>query len=316
MQSEMAVHHPNSSDQHGADLPVQSGQLSQQWHCLWPAETKLGEGPLWWKEHGSLLFIDIKQPAILLWHPDGRTSRYPIPAEIGCIAHRRRGGLVAALRDGLFAVTLDPLHCEPLLPLEETLPGNRFNDGKCDPMGRLWVASMDDQESQPTGAIWRISADGSATRMAGGFVVGNGFGWSPDGTVMYFTDSSQRCIYAYAFDMATGNLGERRVFATVDADAGYPDGLTVDSQGGVWSAHWDGWRVTRYRPDGCVDRVIPLPVPRPTSLTFGGDHLERLFVTSASIHLTPEQRQEAPLSGALFEIKAGVCGLADNRFSG
>jgi sugar lactone lactonase YvrE len=288
-----------------------------QWRCLWQAETLLGEGPLWWAERETLLFVDIKRPAILSWSTNGVTASYPMPMEIGCITLRRHSGLAAMLRDGLAFVDLSPLAISLVLEIERELPDNRFNDGKCDPQGRLWSASMDDRVKDPTGAIWRISGDLSASRMEeSGHIVGNGFGWSPDGATMYFTDSEARVIFAYAFDGATGALGARRVFATVPADAGYPDGLTVDEEGGVWSAHWDGGRITRYRPDGSIDRVILMPVPRPTSLAFGGDGLGRLFVTSASIGLSADALAEAPLSGALFEVDAGVRGRPEARFTG
>lgn len=288
-----------------------------KWHCLWRADTLLGEAPLWWAEAGALLFVDIKQPEILLYYLDGRTVRVPVPSEIGCIAHRRGGGLVAALRDGIAFIDISRQHTEMVLPLEGDLPGNRFNDGKVDPAGHLWVASMDDAALAASGAVWRIDGDLSAKRMAGGHIVGNGFGWSLDGAIMYFSDSENRVIYAYPFEAESGELGERRVFAMVAPQDGYPDGLTVDAEGFVWSAHWDGGRVTRYRPDGSVDRVVALPVPRPTSLAFGGKNLNRLFVTSASIGLDGDALMRAPLSGGLFEIDTqGVCGKPETPFAG
>ena len=288
------------------------------WRCLWPAEALLGEGPLWCPDQDRLLFVDIKGPAILSWWPDGtgRHDRIAVPDEIGCLVARRAGGFLAAFRKALALVALDPLAIRDLCPIEPELPGNRCNDGKCDPQGRLWLATMDDAIRTASGAIWRLTGDGTLCRIADGHVVGNGFGWSPDGTVMYFTDSEERVIYAYPFDGPSGSLGPRRRFAEVPADAGFPDGLTVDREGGVWSAHWDGARVTRYRPDGRIDRVIGLPVPRPTSLAFGGADLDRLFVTSAAIGLSAEQRSRYPLSGGLFELDAGVRGLPACPFAG
>lgn len=286
------------------------------WRCLWKADTLLGEGPLWWPERDTLLFVDIRRPEILSWSERAGTSRHPMPSEIGCIALRRGGGLVAALREGVAFIETEGMSAEVVLPLESDLPHNRFNDGKCDPAGRLWIASMDDRVREPSGAIWRIDGEPSARRMADGHIVGNGFGWSPDGRTMYFTDSENRVIFAYPFDAATGALGERRTFATVDTAAGYPDGLTVDAEGGVWSAHWDGWRVTRYLPNGRIDRVVDLPVPRPTSLAFGGEGLKRLFVTSASIDLDETVLARAPLSGGLFEIATEIGGRPEPRFIG
>ena len=287
-----------------------------QWRCLWDAKTLLGEGPLWHEERQCLLFVDIKRPAILARYQDGRTARYPMPSEIGCIVRRRSGGLVAALKSGLAFIDLDPLRVEVVVPLEADLPGNRPNDGKCDPAGRLWVATMDNAVKSATGAIWRVSGDLCCERVAGGHIVGNGFGWSPDHATMYFTDSEERTIFAFAFDAATGALGDKRVFATIAADAGYPDGLAVDAEGGVWSAHWDGGRITRYRPDGGIDRVVSMPVPRPTSLAFGGPGYGQLFVTSASIELDAAALAQAPLSGGLFEVDAGVRGLPEPCFAG
>lgn len=284
---------------------------------MWAAGALLGESPVWDDALQRLLFVDIKRPAIHSWRLDGSHHTYPMPSEIGCIALRHSGGLVAALRDGLLFISLEPtLSLEIFSTIDTDLPGNRPNDGKCDPAGRFWIASMDNAEQMASGRIWRVGVNRVATCMAQGFVVGNGIGWSPDGARMYFTDSVNRTIFAYPFDMETGELGKRVRFATVPADAGYPDGLTVDAEGFVWSAHWDGWRITRYHPDGHIDRVVPMPVPRPTSLCFGGANFDRLYITSASIGLNLTTLARAPLSGGLFELKVGVRGYAAPRFAG
>ncbi len=284
---------------------------------MWALGASLGESPVWHAQSQRLFFVDIKRPAIHVWGLDGATASYPMPSEIGCIVLRQRGGLVAALRAGLALVNLEPtLALEFFSNIDQDLPNNRPNDGKCDRAGRFWLASMDTAEQTPSGRIWRIAADHQTTCMAQGHVIGNGLAWSPDGTLMYFTDSVQRQIFAYPFDMASGCLGERRCFASVPADAGYPDGLTVDAEGYVWSAHWDGWRITRYDPEGHIDRVVPMPVPRPTSLAFGGANFDRLYVTSASIGLDAVTREKAPLSGGLFELDVGVAGLAEPGFAG
>lgn len=284
--------------------------------CVWAAQALLGEGPVWWPERDCLLFVDIKRPAIHTWRSDGVTSTIPMPAEVGSVVLRQSGGLVAALRSGIAFVDFDTLDVSIFATPEHDLPGNRFNDGKCDPRGRYWLASMDDSVTRPTGAIWRLDSDLRATRMGQGFIVGNGFGWSPDGRTMYFTDSENRVILAHAIDSDSGTLGAAQVFARVAADAGYPDGLCVDAQGYVWSAHWDGWRITRYAPDGGVDRVIPMPVPRPTSVAFGRAGLDRLYVTSSRMNLDAETLGRAPLSGGLFELDVGVCGRPEPRFAG
>ena len=284
--------------------------------CVWDAQTILGEGPVWSADESALYWVDIKQPAILRLRRDGKQDRFAMPEEIGSLALRSRGGFVVALRSGFAFVDQGSWAVSPIHDPEPELLNNRFNDGKCDRLGRFWAGSMDDRILDPSGSIWRLDTDLTVTRMAEGFIVSNGFGWSPDNTIMYVTDSENRAIYAYKFDLVSGNLGERRIFARVPDNLGYPDGLTVDARGYVWSAHWDGWRVTCYRPDGEVDQVVALPVPRPTSCAFGGSNLDRLYVTSASYKLSDEVLAQAPLSGGLFEIDVGVRGLPEPRFGG
>lgn len=287
-----------------------------QVRCVWPAGCLLGEGPIWDAKLQSLLFVDIKRPSILKWSTNGTVATFALQKEIGAIALRTNGTLVAALKDEFALIQLDPFLLTPITLPKPEPPSNRFNDGKCDPSGRFWAASMDDACASPTGAIWRLSADLKIDQMSEGHVVGNGFGWSPNGDTMYFTDTHNRTIFAYPFDPISGSLGEKRCFATVPNDQGYPDGLTVDAEGYIWSAHWDGWQITRYRPDGAVDRVIPMPVPRPTSLAFGGSDLRQLYITSASIGLSEQQIREYPLSGGLFVVDPGVTGRPEPFFAG
>ena len=144
----------------------------------------------------------------------------------------------------------------------------------------------------------------------------NGIGWSPDDETMYFTDSRVGQIYAYDFDIEAGTVSNRRIFAEVSPDLGVPDGLTVDREGYVWSAHWDGARITRYRPDGVVERVVPLPCSRVTSCTFGGKNLRSLFVTSATYGMSVEELTKHQYAGAVFVMDVGISGLPETLFSG
>jgi len=158
-------------------------------------------------------------------------------------------------------------------------------------------------------SVYRIGADGGMTRMLTGIGVSNGLDWSPDGTVFYYTDSMRRTIWRFPFDPVEGTLGERSVFVALGAESGNPDGLTVDEEGFVWCAVWDGSRIIRFGPGGSIDRLVEMPVPRPTSLCFGGPDLSILYVTSARIGLSPDALAAAPLSGALFAVETGVRGL-------
>lgn len=274
----------------------------------------LGESPIWNAKDECIYFVDIKKPSINRFSTkSGTFESIDAPSEIGCIA-LNNNGLVAAMEYGLAFVDFEKSEYRFFSSIDSDYSGNRPNDGKCDKNGRLWLATMDKNEVLTTGRLWRLSSSSPPKIMDHNFIIGNGIDWSPDSKKMYFTDSMNRTIYVYDFDLTNGTIKNKKVFVKIPSLEGYPDGLTVDSLGFVWSAHWDGWRITRYAPNGIVDKVIPLPVPRPTSLTFGGIDLTRIYITSASYGLTLEELNHSPLSGTLFEYDAGVFGKACNHF--
>jgi sugar lactone lactonase YvrE len=279
------------------------------------ADAVLGESPLWSAAENALYWVDIKNPRLYRHDPaSGVTRVTPMPEPIGAVALHAGGGLVAALRSGFALIdtggVAQPVFARP----EAELPENRFNDGKCDRAGRFWAASMNDGERGATGHLYRVEGMQRCSRMESGFVIGNGLGWSPDNRVFYFTDSVARRIYAYDFAIENGEIANRRVFAAVPDEAGFPDGLCVDAEGDVWSAHWDGWRVTRYAPDGRIVDVLRMPVPRPTSCAFGGPDLDTLYVTSARIGLDATALGKAPWSGSILAIRTGSRGLPEPLF--
>jgi sugar lactone lactonase YvrE len=162
-----------------------------------------------------------------------------------------------------------------------------------------------------------LNPDRSVARFETGFVVTNGIRWSNDNTSMYFVDSAARTIWSYDFDPAKGKPGQRRVFAQLSEAEGYPDGLCVDAEDHVWGAHWAGARITRYRPDGTIERTIEIPAPNVTCCCFGGANLDTLYVTTARIGLSDEQLVAAPLTGGVFAVTGlGVAGRASTRFAG
>lgn len=286
-------------------------------HCAVPASAFLGEGPVWISAARKLLYVDILAPSVTLADPStGAFETKPMPELVGAVVPRRRGGYVAAMQSGFKAFDWGSPTITTIAHPEADKPGNRFNDGKCDTRGRFWAGSLAIDTKPGEGALWRLDADGRVHRMDQGFQVSNGLGWSPDDRRFYFTDTGAKRIYVYDYEAESGAIANRRVFVQLPDGVGSPDGLTVDSEGHVWSAHWDGWCVTRYDPDGRVDRVINLPVPRPTSCAFGGADLSTLFVTSARIRLSAQQLAEAPLSGSVFALSAGVRGLPDTMFAG
>lgn len=278
------------------------------------AQNKLGEGPLWHAQQQLLYWVDIEGECFHRYSLEtGRGDIIPVGQEIGCLAFRENGGLVLGLKDGLAFWDYESSDIEIFESPESGRENARFNDGKVGPGGRFWVGTLgeDDQSS-----LYRLDPDKVLHTMETGVKISNGIGWSPDQKTMYYTDSPRRVIFAYDFDLDSGSIANRREFVTVPAECGVPDGLTVDSHGFVWSAHWDGWRVSRYDPEGKIDQVVYLPVQRPTSCTFGGPRLDELIITSAWTGLSKTDREEQPLAGDLFLVYAGVTGMEENKYLG
>lgn len=279
----------------------------------------VGESPIWDAPRRRLWFVDIQGRCVHACDEDGGALRaWPLPDLVTALAVRAAGGLVLTLRK-TFAF-FDPAtgQLDRLADPEPERPGNRFNDGKCDRQGRLWAGTMGEVEWQAaTGALYRFAAADAITRMHDRVICSNGTGWSPDGRTMYHTESFRYAIFAFDFDPLDGSIGNRRVFAQLDpAAGGFPDGLTVDAEGGVWSAQPVYGRLVRYDPAGRIERLIALPVSRGTSCIFGGDNYRTLFVTSATETLTAAQRAEEPLAGAVFAFEPGVAGLPETPFAG
>lgn len=276
------------------------------------AEDRLGEGPVWSAVAQALYWVDIERPCLQRWQPQtGAYMAWPMPSQIGSYALREQGGAVVALRDGLYLFDFDSGELTNICRPEAELH-TRFNDGKCDRHGRFWAGTMDLKFEQPIGALYRLDGR-ECHRVRTAVTCSNGLGWSPDNRTMYYTDSPTRTIFAYDFDFATGNISHERIFAQ-DAD-GYPDGLTVDTAGYVWSAKWDGWKIVRYTPDGRIDREIPLPAQRPTSCTFGGPAMNLLYITTATVGLSTAERAAQPLSGSLLVLETDATGLPEPYFA-
>jgi L-arabinonolactonase len=285
--------------------------------CVTNPRALVGEGPVWDDRRQLLWWIDVKNPRLFRYDPaQGANRELVLPERIGCVALRQGGGLIGAFMTGFKWIDPDTGAITPILDPEPDRPGNRFNDGKCDRRGRLFAGTMDNAEVACTGTLYRLDPDLSVHVMATDVHLSNGLGWSPDDRVLYYTDSLRRTIWAYDHDLETGAVAKRRVFARVPDEAGVPDGLCVDAEGGVWSAHWGGWRLTRYAPDGRIERVVEMPVPQPSCPAFGGPDLDVLYVSSAAIGISPADFAKAPDGGGLLALDVGVRGLPVARFAG
>jgi sugar lactone lactonase YvrE/DNA-binding IclR family transcriptional regulator len=296
---------------------TRTGRQMAELTCVLPWGAQLGESPVWHPQEGLLYWVDILHPAVYRFDPrTGRNESCETGKLVSAIIPVAGGRLLVASQDGVEWLDFSSGALVPFSSPESGIPDNRLNDAKLGPDGAIWIGSMRIDASKPTGALYRIDAQGAFERKEGGIIVSNGLDWSPDGRTLYFVDTVPGLVHAYDFDPDTGALGARREFARVAVADGRPDGLAVDAEGGVWCAIWDGWCVRRYLPDGNLDQVIELPVPRPTSVSFGGDDLGTLFITSARTRLPASTLADAPLSGGLFACRPGVAGAPTGLFRG
>jgi sugar lactone lactonase YvrE len=275
----------------------------------------LGEGPVWNEEEQALYWLDVFMPGLNRFDPltgINRVTRLAQP--IYAMALCAGGNAIGSFENGVGFVDLDRGTIDIIGDPKAGQPVN-FNDGKCDRRGRFWTGTMAKDWSSPIGALYRIEPSNRITQMDDGIILSNGLGWSPDNRIMYFTDFGRRVIYAYDFDPDTGAVMRRRPFIEVPAEAGFPDGMTVDAEGCLWVAHWDGWQVSRYGPDGKSREMVRMPVQRPTSCAFGGPDLSVLYITSARMGLSDSALAGAPLSGSVFAVHTDTVGLAEPKFA-
>jgi sugar lactone lactonase YvrE len=274
----------------------------------------LGEGPCWDHASQSLLFVDVTPGHIYrLDHATGALHRAEFGQEVGAAIPDSAGGLVVAARDGIYQADHSGNKVSLLAAVEADKPGNRMNDAKCDPSGRLWAGTMAFDFRQGAASLYRIDHT-AVTTMLTDLTISNGTGWSPDGGLMYFIDSATFRIDVFDFDGGTGDISARRPFVTGTAEEGLPDGMTVDSEGGVWVAYFGAGQVRRFAPSGQLDSVVDLPVRQVTSCCFGGRDLRELYITSAAYQLSAADLREQPLSGSTFRCTPGIAGLPTSRF--
>jgi L-arabinonolactonase len=276
-----------------------------------------GENPLWDVAEQALYYIDNALPQIHRFDPaTGETRSWPMPSVITTMVLRAGGGAVVTLRTGVFLFDFASGVLEPVLELADP-PPHVYNDGKCDPHGRFLFGACTTNFAAPTpdGGLYRLDADRSVHQLDGGIHFSNGHCFSPGGDVFYTSDSWLHDCYAYDYDLATGTVANRRVFANTKELGGLPDGATVDADGLMWIAIYGGGKIAAFRPDGALERVIDMPVKLVSSVNFGGPDLDRLYVTTifnGALGEAPEAE-----AGYVYVIDdLGARGLAEPRFAG
>ncbi|HUJ41985.1 MAG TPA: SMP-30/gluconolactonase/LRE family protein [Opitutaceae bacterium] len=284
------------------------------------ARALLGEGAIWNDAIRRLHWIDIEAHRVFTFDPaTGENRACNVGQRIGTVVPRARGGLMLALQDGFASLDLETGRVTPpLRPPEHDPAVVRFNDGKCDPAGRFWAGTIALRKgSKPLGRLYRLDADGSVRVMLHDVGNSNGIAWSLDRRTVYYIDTPLLRVDAFDYDNATGAIANRRAIISIPPGLGRPDGSTLDAEGMLWIALWDGWGVTRWNPQtGELLQTIRLPVARVTSCAFGGQDLGTLYITSARNGLTDEQLAAQPLAGGLFKVKPGVVGMRAFAYRG
>jgi sugar lactone lactonase YvrE len=282
------------------------------------ARATLGEGPSWDPSSQRLTWVDIEGCRLHRYSPpSGEDESTQLEQMIGVAVVRRSGGYVLGLANGFHAYDPERGSLTALGDPEEDLPGNRFNDGKCDPAGRFWAGTMALSQEEGKGSLYCLHLDGTVEKKLDSVTISNGLDWSLDERTMYYIDTPTRRVTAFAYDRDSARIGNPRTVVRIPDGMGEPDGMTIDAEGMLWIALWGGSMVGRWNPaDGELIARIDMPVSQPTSCAFGGPDLETLFITSARSGLSEDALESQPQAGGLFSCRPGVQGLPAAQFRG
>jgi L-arabinonolactonase len=273
-----------------------------------------GEGVLWNRRDRRLWWTDIHGQRLYWYEPATRTpGHHDLPKRLCAFAPRAVGGWIMAFSDAVELWTPE-LQCQTTVSaFEADNAATRLNDGRTDRQGRFVVGGMNEGTGVADSTVIRVNTDLSVETLIRGISCANSTCFSPDGATMYFADTPERRIRAYAYG---DRLGEARILADMAQEAGLPDGSCVDAEGGVWNAEWDGGQVIRIAPGGEITHRIALPVPKATCCAFGGPDLGTLYITTSRLGMSDAEIAKAPLSGGLFAATPGVRGVQDAPFAG
>jgi L-arabinonolactonase len=280
-----------------------------------PRRAHTGERPIWDAETGSLFWIDIFGRRIFRKDSGGAVTSWAAPALVGSMALVDEGRALVALHHGFHLFDLATGRFDLIADPDPSAAGNlRLNDGKVDPRGRFLCGGADYFRAAPIAGLYLVDHALGVTTVMDDIILTNSITWSPDGSILYFADTYRRVLYRCSYELETGAVGPREIFATFEGD-GLPDGAVTDDDGGIWVALVYGGEIVRFKPSGERDITIPFPVIAPTSLCFGGPDMQTLFVTSKSVGPDGRELDVERGAGAVFTITGlGIRGQPERRF--
>ena len=278
----------------------------------------VGEGPIWDAEEQVLYWIDILSNQLYVFDPaTDENQSYDVGQHVGTVVPRASGGLMLAVYDGFASFDTGSGELAIINNPEADRPGNRFNDGKCDPGGRFWAGTMAYQNQSTQGSLYRMDTDLSVHKMLGDIGISNGIIWSLDHKTMYYADTTANTVRAFDYDLDSGDISNERVIIRPTKEMGPPDGITIDAEDMLWVAHYGGGCVRRWHPEsGQVLQTVELPARQITACAFGDKDLDTLYITSAAQQLDEAALKQQPLAGSLFSVKPGVQGIESFKFGG
>jgi len=283
-------------------------------------QAELGEGPLWDHKEKVLWWVDITAKKVHRFDPkSGKDNSWNVGQMVGTVVCRKKGGLMLALEDGFAEFDVQSGAVKFVADPESNKPDNRFNDGKCDPAGRFWAGTMNkgDALELRTGALYSLDENLSVKKQVELVGVSNGIVWSADAKSMYYIDTASMAVDVFDYDNEVGAISNRRSVFKVPSEMGVPDGMAIDNQDKLWVAFWGGWQVARICPlERKVIATIKLPAAYVTACAFGGESLDQMFITTASIGLSEEDSAKQPMAGDLFLAQPGVHGVKPHYFAG
>jgi len=292
--------------------------IFHQAELILDAQAELGEGPFWHSGQNRLYWLDIEKRQLHCFDPSTQVNlSESLDRRVACVVPTVDDSFLLAGEGGIEEYWPETDEWAFLGNPETNLPSNRLNDGKASPEGRFWFGSLSMTKEQNQASLYVMDHDGKVRQMLPGLTNSNGLGWSPDGTTLYHIDTPTRQISAFDYNVGHGGIRNRRVAVRFpdDPETGCPDGMTVDAEGMIWVAHWEGSRVTRWNPvSGEILAEVRVPAGQVTSVAFGGERLDTLYITTARHHLTPEKLIGQPYAGGLFAVDPGVTGLPANVF--